>query len=245
MYPPCVRQAMPFPKSASYLELLVHITSGNMRRVRAALEAGASVDGYEEGNERPLMAAANAGKVEIMKLLVESGADLDASISVAVVGVHGEMLLPSGSTALHTAVYGNRVEALRFLIEAGANPNAADERGMTPLMGVNGVNVAEELIEAGADPGLADSGGEIPLHFAAKYSNLDIIDRLLSKAPSTINCASIDGVTPMSMAALKGQEKAVSHLLSLGASDKATLIDNDMSALFLAAQEATPGCVVS
>ncbi|CAN0019940.1 unnamed protein product [Scytosiphon promiscuus] len=234
---------MPHPKAADR-QLLFQVKSGNVRGVRVALGGGARVDGFGQGEERPLMAAANLGKVDIMKLLVDRGADVDASISGGIIGAGGQVLLTGGSTAVHTAVYGDQAEALRFLIEAGADLNAADDEGMTPLMGVNAVEMAakrrvmtEEMINAGADPTVSNLKGAIPLHFAAQHSNLDIIDRLLSEAPSTINRTNNDGVTPMCIAALKGQEKAVLHLLSLGASDKATLDDNNMSALFMAAQE--------
>ncbi|CAN0013145.1 unnamed protein product [Ectocarpus sp. 8 AP-2014] len=37
------------------------------------------------------------------------------------------------STALHAAVYGVHVEAVRALLQAGTNPNSMDVRGWTPL----------------------------------------------------------------------------------------------------------------
>lgn len=39
-----------------------------------------------------------------------------------------------GERAVHAAIYGGHADALRVLLQAGANPNSTDSFGMTPLM---------------------------------------------------------------------------------------------------------------
>jgi hypothetical protein len=67
-------------------------------------------------------------------------------------------------------------DLVRALLDAHANPNARDVRGMTPLM----LSVASEnqdpkvvkmLLAAGADPSIKSTDGETALDWARKYSN--------------------------------------------------------------------------
>jgi len=62
-----------------------------------------------------------------------------------------------GKTALHYAADEEHLDLVRYLLQAGANVNAADERwiGNTPLTNVAGscsLELARLLIDAGADP---------------------------------------------------------------------------------------------
>jgi ankyrin repeat protein len=70
-----------------------------------------------------------------------------------------------------------RPEAARVLVEAGANLNAADPNGMTPLMMAitNGqIRVAQLLVDKGADVRAADWYGRTPLWAAVEIRNLDM-----------------------------------------------------------------------
>jgi len=68
----------------------------------------------------PLMAAASM-PLEMCKLLVEAGADVNAQDH------------RSGETALQLAAYYNRIENVRYLLEKGADAQLADLDGYTPL----------------------------------------------------------------------------------------------------------------
>lgn len=61
------------------------------------------------------------GNEVIVRMLIDSGADIDERDSVG------------GSTALHVAVRSKRENLLRLLVESGADVNAEDDLGRTPL----------------------------------------------------------------------------------------------------------------
>ncbi|CAN0414062.1 unnamed protein product, partial [Hapterophycus canaliculatus] len=139
------------------------------------------------------------------------------------------------------------IDIFRCLLRAGANPNAANGKGLTPLMltciledstrGAQRATMAAELIEAGADPALADFQGKTALGFAAARSQIDLIDILLLNAPTTLNRATPDGLTPLYAAAMSGKDRAVSHLLAAGARQPPASAEKDMCPLVAAVRE--------
>lgn len=105
-----------------------------------------------------LPAAAKAGQLEAVKLLLDRGVPVDATGSdsqgkseatalalaaeaghTAIVqlllerGARAETRDPSGETALHLAARRGEVEAMELLMARGADMNALDSRGSTPL----------------------------------------------------------------------------------------------------------------
>lgn len=83
---------------------------------------------------------------------------------------YGRCLLQPEPTNLHEAAKQGNVEKCQELLKGGADANAKDARGITPLgvaVGFNRVDVITELLQAGADVALTDSRGNIPLHYAA------------------------------------------------------------------------------
>ncbi|CAN0380092.1 unnamed protein product, partial [Pylaiella littoralis] len=138
-----------------------------MRGVIRALEAGASVNGHYALPYAPLMVAANRADEKMVKFLVESGADLEIATLCDVTNGGGRRAWKSGSRAVHSAVHGAKVDNLKALLKMGANPNAADSIGCTPLMAVflekdrpGAFAVVQELLKAGADPGLVAKDGK-------------------------------------------------------------------------------------
>lgn len=90
----------------------------------------------------PVLRAVQLGRREIVRLLLDHGADPDARDE-------------SGQTPLLLAVKRRHREIVGLLLEHGANVNAEDDCGRRPLLlaAENGdVAVAKLLLEAGADP---------------------------------------------------------------------------------------------
>jgi ankyrin repeat protein len=63
---------------------------------------------------------------------------------------------------------GARVECVKLLAEAGANVNAQDNRGDTPLHGIFLTDVEEELLKLGANVNARNNEGETPI-----FTNVD------------------------------------------------------------------------
>ena len=92
--------------------------------------------------------------------------------------------LPAGAVSLHGLVRNGDFDRLRAALDAGADPDARDRWGLTPLL-LAVRHVRTEAIgilgRAGADPDLPRSGmGEFsPLHEAAHRDCLDAVRALL------------------------------------------------------------------
>ncbi len=82
----------------------------------------------------------------------------------------------SGSTLLHKAVTGPRIEMASELIERGVDIDATDDGGYTALhraLEKKEWELAELLIEHGADPNSVTVYGITPLHTVIGYGRLD------------------------------------------------------------------------
>ncbi len=149
-----------------------------------------------------------------------------------------------GDTALHLAAAGYRVEILRLLLSAGANPNAAtNHRRSTPLhYAADGVVTHPTwdakrqvetlgcLLEAGADLHGQDKNGATPLHRAVRTRCAAAV-RCLLRAGSDPTRANKSGSTAFHLAvqntgrggsgevaAIRAQREIILEFLSFGMS---------------------------
>ena len=95
--------------------------SRNADCARALLDAGAEPDAVADNDTdlRPINSAAGSGASEIVALLLERGADVDAAQR-------------GGYTALHSAAHDGNEELARMLLAAGADPARATDDDRTP-----------------------------------------------------------------------------------------------------------------
>lgn len=126
-----------------------------------------------------------------------------------------------GAAALHDAVWSGRLEIVRVLLEAGANPNITHlEAGSTPLDYAavkNELDIAQLLLDHGADARAVNRNGSTALHLAAARGYTSVARLLLDHGASIVALDS-SGSSPLDEAAWKGFADTCSLLLDRGAS---------------------------
>ena len=76
------------------------------------------------------------------------------------------------------------MEALKELLQAGADKDEKDDEGRTALhfaCGYGEIACSQELIKAGADVDAKDGNDNTPLHYAAGYGQAEAIKLLLDR----------------------------------------------------------------
>ena len=114
--------------------------------------------------------------------LIAHGADVNAANTFGGTVKFGAIELVQ-VTPLHYAAPYCGADVVKLLVDAGAKVNAADVRGMTPLMLAvasehQDAGVVRRLLEAGADPNWRSKTGETPLDWARKYGDRGVIAAL-------------------------------------------------------------------
>jgi len=187
--------------------------------VRLLISHGANVNAAtRRGRTALLVAAMSDQSADIARLLVQSGADVQAKDFLK-------------TTTVRAAAFGNDTETLRLMIDAGVDVNAADLPGITPLMmaaGWNGNLPAVKLllakgakVNAVSAPvmGLPSKNGPsefgllTALMMSAPFGPPELIRTLLA-AGADVNARDVRGMTPLMLAiATDRQDPAVIRML--------------------------------
>ncbi len=119
----------------------------------------------------------------------------------------------------------NDADAVRSLLDAGADANDARGDGMTGLhwAALNGnADIARVLIEAGADvEAVTRIGAHASLHVAGKAGHGEIV-AILAEAGADVAAVTETGATPLHFAAASGDVRGIAALLDHGAAVGAT-----------------------
>jgi truncated hemoglobin YjbI len=140
---------------------LLHAASaaGNLPLVTGLLRLGVDANVQDGGGHTPLYSVGNecSGGGPVVRALIQGGAKVDACDGV------------KRCTALHMAARRGNVEAAEALLECGANIEARDSLGETPLrraVNCGKTSVAALLLAKGADPHSPGKKGLTPLSAA-------------------------------------------------------------------------------
>ena len=122
-----------------------------------------------------------------------------------------------GSTALHHAAGYGPLDNLQSLIDKGADVNAKNRRGSTPLhWAIHDEAKARLLLAKGANVNARQAQGRTPLFLAAMLGDGVPTLRLLLSKGADPNLAAVNGQTPLMMAA-RGAVEATQLLIEKGA----------------------------
>ena len=157
------------------LDIFEAAAVGNAERVRALLATDPSLAGaYAPDGFFPLGLAVFFGHPEAARVLLDAGADVNAVARnrMGVRAIHAAVADKSETVA---------AELVELLVARGADVNARQHGGFTPLHGAaqNGrAPVVDLLLAHGADPGITTEDGRTAADLAAAQGHTGIAERL-------------------------------------------------------------------
>ena len=155
-------------------------------------------------------------KYNFMKLIVIAVFSLQSSLTYT-----SQQISNPWGTFLHKAVFDGDIDEAQRLVANGANINARDSDGLTPLHRAvlyNAEDIFNFLIASGAQLNIPDSGGWTPLHKAIANNNVKIA-QILVQAGSSLTSKSKMGLTPLALAVCDDRVEMVQMLIDAGALD--------------------------
>ena len=192
---------------------------GHTESARALKEGGNDTQAAFPDPGDELRHAAGTGYLQEVQRLLDAGVPVDTRsqtrtgkiMDSLTITVHG------GSTPLMEAASWGQADVAQLLIARGADVNASDDVGNTPLrLAADHSNTVQVLLKAGADPNRA-SKKATPLSAAAE-SGAEAVVRMLLDAGARIDTpAPEDGRTALMLAAIHDHRRIVKLLLARGA----------------------------
>ena len=196
-------------------ELWWAVKKNNVIKVRRIISTTGINVNFKLHRETPLWLASRMGYTDVVKHLLQAGADAN------------EVPTKRGWSLLYELVPFANCKVLSLLLLGGAEVNKQTmDRGKTPLHVAASVGrnpeAVEVLLDMGADPNVADHCGWTPLHLAILFCPSTIVEMLLNKGAETHHLAQTlgkfyPGGTALHMATKRGLKDKVRLLIDAGA----------------------------
>ena len=183
---------------------------GNLDKVQKYIKKGCDVNRNSEETvsygKTPLMCAASEGRFDVVKYLIDCGADVNEKGYLK-------------QTALHYASGRGDLKVVEALLSKGAEIDVEDEYRCTPLMlaaGWGHIDILLYLIDHGADVNKKGYRKPTALHYASKRGDLKVVEALLDKG-AEIDVEDEYLRTPLMLAAGWGHIDILLYLIDHGA----------------------------
>jgi ankyrin repeat protein len=184
--------------------------SGDVASVQALVVAGADMNAAEPYvGQTPMIYAAAADRVDVVKFLLAKGADPNKATRVV------DLVALSKN--------GENLEGRNLVEKKGAKP-APPRSGRVPVAGVERQYMFNEQVQS--------QGGMTPLHYAARQGFADVAQVLLD-AGVPVDQRKADGATPLLIATVNGQFDLAMKFLERHADPNATA-ENGVAPLYAA-----------
>lgn len=182
---------------------------GNEEGVKMLLDANADINARAWDGDAPFHAAARAGFLKTLGLLLEKRPEIKDS---------GD---GKNRTLFMYAIEHGKDELFAFLLEKNAASSRADITGMNPAMlaaCLGKAEIVKRLFEISPKEHLysVDCSGKNLLHVACKSGQIEVVEMLLSleNIAFDLHARDIQGNAPIHLAAIKKHQKIVDLLIS-------------------------------
>jgi hypothetical protein len=193
------------------------INRKDVKKAESLLKAGVNpniINKASHSLKTPLHLAAQIGSKEIVQLLIDHGANIDASEG-------------GFTTPLHYAVSGGYTDIVQLLLERGTDIRAVGQGGRSPLHSAaqhGNTPILKLLLQHGAHINANDSNGLASMHLAACYGHQEAVTSLIQSG-ADVNAMDNGGKTPLHYAIENKHEKVIKILLVAGAALEANQKD--------------------
>jgi uncharacterized protein len=175
--------------------------------------------------------ACRLGRVEVVRLLIREGAEINLRDA-------------SGRTPLHVATSLGHATCLKALLSAHAEVDWLDDHGNTALYTASQLGLeycVVDLLQAHAAPDAQRADGSVALHVASEEGYTCCVQQLLV-AHANPDCMRFTGMTQLALASQHGHAKCVERLLAANATPD--LLHPDCPGpLAMACEAGHDGCV--
>ena len=196
---------------------------GEIEVVQLLLDNGADIEACDNQGVTSLRKALRSKRLYVLRLFLERGADVNTRDATGSTPLHDVLKMRDHTNVaqlpLHRgdigAVYKGHLNVASLLLMHGAEPNACDARGWTPLhlASIRGyLEVVNMLLDRGANANLREEHGQTPLYLAVFGGHADTARTLIAHG-ADVDAQDNQGRTPFSVALERGNRK-LARLLS-------------------------------
>jgi ankyrin repeat protein len=202
------------------------VKEGDAEGIRTIISQGQNPDIRNENQETPICLAAKYGCLEIVRILANASSDINARDIDGLAPLHKAFLIPALNGVSRDLIK-KKLGVVKFLLAMGADVNAKDNGGRTPLIFFAMLyrdmeerdqemqSFFEAFIDAQADLNVQDNEGETALNWSAggKY---EAIAKLLIHSGADVNVKNDQEMMALHWATIEGNENVALLLIDSG-----------------------------